>query len=696
MTKFSTKKLGDLMGDVEAQPDWRTPARKCCAYYDGEQLPDEVKTQLKEMGMPLLVYNLVKPTVNGVLGMEARTRTDLIISSDTADDEMEDMVEAVNEKYKDVRRICDADMAESDAYAGMIKAGLGWVEVYRNPYPMQSPYKIQFVHRDEVFYDWNTKQRDLSDCRWIKRNRWLDVDEAKAMMPDKAEYIDRAINNDWESHIGDTNFSAAEGVEPAYAAAYADYQSFGRNQSEWYQTKRKRVLMQIVYYAVIEQRMMLTLQNGRVEEYKEDNMVHNAIVASGRGKLKLCPVRYIREAWFVGPVKCRDKMCDAPQGNYPLIPFWGYRKDSNNMPYGMITDMITPQDAVNFRYIKLTAQLNNKNVVMDDDATDMTLADVKKEINKVDGIVRLNPKRRNKASIADVFQVGSDSGISSQQFTLAKDSQEMIQQCAGIYNAMLGEGATGQSGVAIASLVEQGSTGLSEINDNHRHARLMVGRLLMLYMFEDMAEQRDVSVTIFKDEPDRRKAVIINSTENGQDKLTNNVSRLKANVALAPIQQTATFKAQMAQQLTQIIGTLPPEVQLATLDMVLSLMDIPNKKEFLGRVRAAIGVKKDFDQMTPEEQQAEQQAAEAEAEQQRLAMRKMVAEVVNEEATAASKQAEADLKTKQIETADASTGKTKAETAKILTEIEAQSNQELAASMSALSQMGEALAQVQI
>lgn len=59
MKQLSTYELGKLMGDVAVQPDWRTPARKCCAYYDGEQLPPEVKTLLEKMGMPLLVYNLL-------------------------------------------------------------------------------------------------------------------------------------------------------------------------------------------------------------------------------------------------------------------------------------------------------------------------------------------------------------------------------------------------------------------------------------------------------------------------------------------------------------------------------------------------------------------------------------------------------------------------------------------------------------
>lgn len=693
---FTTKQLGDLMGDINAQPDWRTPANKCCDYYDGEQLPAKVKEKLKKLGQPALVYNLIKPTVNGVLGLEARTRVDMMISVENQNDEMDELIEAVNEQFKSIRRVCDADIAESDAYASMIKAGLGWVEVYRNPYPMQNPYKIVFVHRDEVFHDWNTKQRDLSDCRWLLRRRWLDVDEAKALAPDKADLIDRSINNDWEAHIGEANTSTIEGNTTEYEAAWADYQKFGRNKSEWYQERRKRILLQVVYYAVIQRKAIMTFESGRVQEYDPSNRLHNAAVATGRAQISIAPTRVIREAWFIGSVKCRDKLCDAPQGNYPLTPFWGYRTDRDNMPYGMIADMITPQDAVNFRYIKLTAQLNNKTVIMDHDATNMTRAQVKEEVNKVDGIVELNPDRRNKQSISEVFQVSNDDGIATQQYQLAKDSQEMIQQCAGVYGAMLGEGTTGQSGVAINSLIEQGSTTLSEINDNYRFARLQVNRLLMLYLFEDMKKRKDVRVTIFKDDPTRRKQVVINATIPNEKGLNNDVSKIRAQVALAPVQQTPTFKAQMAQQLTMIAGTLPPEVQMATIDMILQLMDIPNKHEFMARVRDAIGIKKDYDKMTPEEQEQAKAQAQAQAEQQQLAMRKLVAEVMKEEAQAAAQQATAQAKAREIQSADVKDGKVMAETAKVVSEVNAAESEEMIRNAGTIARMSQALDQIAI
>lgn len=693
---FTTQQLGALMGDIEAQPDWRTPANKCCAYYDGEQLPPEVKKQLEKLGQPQLVYNLIKPTVNGVLGLEARTRVDMMITAENQNDELEELIEAVNEKFKETRRVCDAELAESDAYAGMIKAGLGWVEVYRNPYPMQNPYKIQFVHRDEVYHDWNTKQRDLSDCRWLLRRRWLDVDEAKALAPDKADLIDRSINNDWEAHIGESNTSTIEGVQSDYEAAWADYRRFGRNQTEWYQSRRKRILLQVVYYAVIKRKPVMTFESGRVQEYDPSNRLHNAAVATGRAAIAVSPVRTIREAWFIGSVKCRDKVCDAPQGNYPLVPFWGYRTDSDNMPYGMIADMITPQDAVNFRYIKLTAQLNYKNIIMDDDATNMTDKEVKEQVNRTDGMIKLNPDRRNKKSISEVFQVGNESGIASQQYQLAKDSQEMIQQCAGVYSAMLGEGTAGQSGVAINSLVEQGSTTLSEINDNYRFSRLQVNRLLMLYLFEDLKKRKDVNVTIFKDDPIKRKQVIINATIPNDKGRNNDVSKIRAQVALAPVQQTPTYKAQLAQQLVMIAGTLPPEVQMATIDMVLQLMDIPNKHEFLARVRDAVGIKKDFDKMTPEEQEQAKAEAQAQAEQQQLAMRKLVAEVMKEEASAAAQQATAQAKAREMQSADVKDGKTQAETAKIVTEIQTSEGEKFIQNVDLINKMSANLDQIAI
>ncbi|WP_275667981.1 hypothetical protein [Photobacterium phosphoreum] len=65
-------------------------------------------------------------------------------------------------------------------------------------------------------------------------------------------------------------------------------------------------------------------------------------------------------------------MCSAPQGMWPLIPFFGYRKASSGELYGIIASSISAQDEVNFRRSKLTQLLQSPLIIMDNDATDMS------------------------------------------------------------------------------------------------------------------------------------------------------------------------------------------------------------------------------------------------------------------------------------------------------------------------------------
>ncbi|MBM9538961.1 portal protein, partial [Desulfobulbus alkaliphilus] len=73
---LDTPRLLKLMSDINGQPDWRSLANRACAYYDNDQLPPAVKKALDERGQPITIHNLIAPTIDGVLGMEAKSRTD--------------------------------------------------------------------------------------------------------------------------------------------------------------------------------------------------------------------------------------------------------------------------------------------------------------------------------------------------------------------------------------------------------------------------------------------------------------------------------------------------------------------------------------------------------------------------------------------------------------------------------------------
>lgn len=663
--RFTLERLMDISSDIDHQPDWRTNANTACAYYDGDQLAPEVVAKLRERGQPLTQHNLIAPTIDGVLGMEAKTRTDLMVIADDPNEEMEVMAEAVNAEFADACRLSGLNKARSDAYAEQIKAGLSWVEVRRNSDPFDNKFKVSTVHRNEVFWDWFSREADLSDCRWLMRKRWLDVDEVKGTFPDKAQIIDYSLN-EWKGFV-DTVLAA--GQESDLMSAYEEYQSWSRESTEWVTSNRKRVLLQVIYYRTFQRLPILQLSNGRVVEYDKNNIMHAVAVATDRVQVTIARVSRIRESWFVGPHFIIDRLCTAPQGMFPLIPFWGYRKDKTGAPYGLACRAIPAQDEVNFRRIKLTWLLQAKRVIKDADATNMTDKQLAEEIERPDGVINLNPNRANKTTAADALNIQQDFQVAQQQFQVMQESMKLIQDGLGVYSAFLGQDSNASSGVAISNLVEQGATTLAEINDNYQFACQQVGQLLLCYLLEELTKRRNYPVVINRDDPRKRKEVVLNAAEEA-GRMNNDVSRLRAHIALAPIQQTPAYKSQLAQRLSEVIVGLPPQIQVSVLNMWVELLDLPNKQEFVERIRGALGTPKSPDEMTPEEQQAAQQEQQLQQQQQELAMREIAGKVAKLEAEAQRINAQAERESTLANGQRFSDAYTQAKTGQVLQEMQ--------------------------
>ncbi|ELH1541241.1 portal protein [Salmonella enterica subsp. enterica serovar Kentucky] len=648
--RFSQQKLLAVSSDIDQQPRWRDGANKECAYYDGDQLEPEVVAVLEERGQPKTIHNLIAPTIDGVLGMEAKTRTDLMVVSDDPDEEAEKLADAINAEFADACRLSNLNKARSDAYAEQIKAGLSWVEVRRNSDPFGSKFKVSTVNRNEVFWDWLSREADLSDCRWLMRRRWMDIDEAKVSFPEMSQIIDYSVH-EWRGFIDTT---LAEGQDSQLMSAWEEYQSWSREQSEWLQSDRKRILLQVVYYRVYQRMPVIELNNGRVVAFDKNNLIQAVAVATGRVQVTIGRVSRIREAWFVGPHFITDRPCTAPQGMFPLVPFWGYRKDKTGEPYGLVSRAIPAQDEVNFRRMKLTWLLQAKRVIKDDDATQMSDTELMEQLERPDGVINLNPKRSNQTTAAQALTIQQDFQVSNQQFTVMQESEKLIQDTMGVYAAFLGQNSNASSGVAISNLVEQGGTTLAEINDNYQFACQQVGRLLLSYLLEDLKKRRNYAVVINRNDKRKRRTVVLNAESDGGE-MTNDISRLNTYIALAPVQQTPAFKAQLAQRMSEVIQGLPPEVQAAVLDLWVNLLDVPDKQEFVERIRTALGTPKSPDEMTPEEQQQAQQQQEIQQQQMELQMREMEGKVAKLEADAAKAQAAAqkDAAAAQLDTAKA-------------------------------------------
>ena len=641
--------LERFLSDIEYQPVWRPEAQRAADYYDGKQMESLIIKTIEERGQAPLIFNLVAPAIDGVLGMEAKTRVDWIVRADN--DDGKDVAEGLNEKLNEAMRQVDANRACSDAYAAQVKTGAGWVELNRNSNPFQSKYRCNYVHRDEIYFDWYAKKPDLSDARWLVRHRWLDEDQAIAAFPEHKNLVQNALNG-W----GDL-FRSYSDVPEALLGSYQTETSSNRATHEYYDYGRRRLKVYEVWYRQWVKDAVITTSSGRAIRYDPKNTMHRAAVQSGSVQVSKAMFPVMRMSYFLGPHRVLDIASPLPHDQFPYIPFWGFREDGTGIPYGLIRRMMSPQDEINARRSKMMWLLTARSIFVDDDATDMTLEEIVEESARPDGVFRLNAKRRNH----DAIRIEQQWQLANQQFQIMKDAEEMIQNTSGIYNSMLGRNDEAQSGVAISSLVEQASTTLAELNDNYRYARRLVGEQMLAMIVQDIGESQE-EVVLNVNRPEKTRKVMLNE-RNLDGAINNDVTRTKAKVILDDITATAGYRAQIANRMMEIIGTLPDDLKAPLMPLAIEATDLPQRDKMVQVLNRVLGTDIDPETMSEEERAQYEAEMQQKAKERELAMAEMEGKL--EELRAKTENLKAEASTKEYDNR-----KKEADTEKVLTEID--------------------------
>lgn len=624
--KMSQERLEQILKDLEWEGEWRSEADRAAAYYDGNQLSSTVLGQMRDRGLPPLIRNLVGPTIDLVLGIEAKAKRDWQVMAHGIEEENVDIGLAMGAELSRAETSSGADLAISDAFASSVKSGIGWVEVARESNPFRPKYRVRNVHRREVYWDFRAKETDLSDARYLVRKQWIDEDVAILFFPRKATLIRNATARwaDWDEisiSAGDIDLAASLSAE----------QRSTIEETEWRDTDRKRVCIYEVWYRHWRAAPVIVFPSGEVLEFDENNPAHLYAVASNNVQVSKAVFPKVRLSWWCGPHFLEDVPSPYPHGYFPYVPFWAYREDVSGVPYGLIRRMMSPQDEINARLAKMMWLLTAKRVIADSDAADMPWHEVIEEAARPDSVILMNPNRKNKN--ADALRIESDFALSQQQFNVLQDATKAIQDAAGVYQSMLGKSEyAGQSGIAISNLVEQGSTTLAELTDNYQYARKLVGTLLLSLVKEDIGAN---PYTISVDFNGTKRAITLNEQivgPDGQASLTNDLAHTQLSVEVEDVPDTPTFRMQQLQMLTEVTKSLPPEMQVLLADFMVRSTDLPNRHEIADRIANALGLggqNQEGNVNSPEAQAAAQEQAMMEMQQQQMSlqMAKQQAEV---------------------------------------------------------------------
>ncbi|NSX14960.1 phage portal protein [Cupriavidus taiwanensis] len=570
--------VAEFLDELRHQPPWRKESDRCADYYDGNQLDPRVREILEERGQPPLITNLIKSSIDTVLGMEAKTRSDWRVRAEDDGIVSSDASEALSVKVKHAETETRADRACSDAYAGQVKAGLGWVEVSREGDPFKGKYRVKYVHRREIYWDWRSQEPDMTDAKYLIRRRWQDLDVAIARFPEYAALL-RQTCGGW------AGFDPIQNPDTGLARSFDIERDSNIDADEFRDIYRKRVCLYEIWYRKWVSGFVMHLPDGRVLEVDFDNPKHSTAILAGLVKVERRTFEKVRLAWYCGPHFLYDVPSPYKHGYFPYVPFFGHREDLTGAPYGLIRSMLSPQDEVNARKSKQLWLLNSRRVIADADAVvdhDATRA----EVARADSYTILNPQRKPTSR----FEVSVGGELAAQQHAAMQDAKQEIAEASGIHKTMMGQQSGASSGLAINSLVEQGLNTLAEINDNYRFARRMVGEMLFSLLLEDMAG-RQIQVEL--GEGKAKRIVVLNQVtqnEAGEQVVVNDTGRVRAKIVLDDIPSTPTFRLQQLQMLSEVAKALPKEHQAVLVPFLVEMSDMPNKAVVVDQLREMMGL----------------------------------------------------------------------------------------------------------
>lgn len=417
-------------------------------YYDGRQITETEAAELRLRKQPIIAFNLVQGKIDYLLGLEKQQRSDPKAYPRNPADQ-----EAAESATDGIRYVCDAQnmpMIASQVWENMCVEGAGGVDVCVEPKDDGSfDIVLHQVHWDRMVWDPYSRERDFSDAKFLGTLAWMDEADVLAQWPDAGDVVE-------------TTYSSAPDT-----SAWADRPRW----NVWADPKRKRVRVVQLYWRVgTEWRCGTFTRGGWLEDaaasvYLDDD----------------------------GKTAC------------PLI-FASAYVNRDNWRYGVVRNLVDPQDEINLRHRKAVHLLSVRQVVAEEGAV-RDVDKARQELAKPDGYIEVARDFR--------FDISPTQDLSTGQASLLQEGKSMFQNM-GPNAALMGKSGDSASGRAIALSQQGGAMEIGAILDVHRHWRRRVYRAIWSRIKQFWTAEKWVRVT---DNEENLKWVGLNKPVTLADKL---------------------------------------------------------------------------------------------------------------------------------------------------------------------------------
>ena len=156
-------------------------AKKCDAFYQGEQWDQTDVSMLDAEGRPALTINTILPTINTVLGEQSTRRADIQFKPRRGGDE--EVAQTLNKLYMQIADNNKLDWIEQQVFSdGLIMDGRGYFDV-RMDFSDHVEGEIRITAKDplDILIDPDAKEYDPKHWNEIFETKWMTLDEIEEM-----------------------------------------------------------------------------------------------------------------------------------------------------------------------------------------------------------------------------------------------------------------------------------------------------------------------------------------------------------------------------------------------------------------------------------------------------------------------------------------------------------------------------------
>jgi hypothetical protein len=425
----------DLVEMFEASEDATFSARQKSErdrdYCDNIQLTDAEIKALEKRGQPPIVINRVKRSIEFLKGYELSQRVDPKVLPNTP--QHEEDANGAEQALRYVEKSQRIDYKRSKVWSNLLVEGMAGYRVGVKPYKDGYNVTVDRVPWDRMFYDPHSSEADFSDAAYKGAVRWTDIAEATAEYPDKVDILEWTLQ---DASISDT---------------YDDKPKFGL----WADRKRKRVRIVQIWVK-------------RQEQWYWAEFTKGGILKSGASPYQNDKGESDCELLFASAYVNRD-----------------------NERYGLVREMIGPQDEINKRRSKALHLLNTEQTIAEEGVV-QDVERARRERSRPDGWTTVAP-----GALADKrIQFETRTDLANGHMQLLQEAKNEIDMIGG--NVALQGNAlqkSSASGKAIIASQQGGAMEIAPLMDELRDLDIRLFRAIWARIRQFWTAEKWVRVT---------------------------------------------------------------------------------------------------------------------------------------------------------------------------------------------------------